>query len=134
MSYTFGQRSQRELATVDERLQRVFKRALSWQIMDFAVIQGHRSAAEQAELVAKGLSRVKFSKHNHSPSLAVDVAPYPIDWDDKFRFHILAGIVYAAAEVERVPIRWGGDWDGDMSQKDHTFIDMPHFEIEGRVI
>ena len=89
MTYSFGKRSLRELATADERLQRVFQRVMSWQIMDFAVIQGHRSKEEQAELVAKGLSKVKFSKHNHSPSLALDIAPYPIDWNNKYRFHIL---------------------------------------------
>lgn len=26
-------------------------------------------------------------------------------------------------------VAWGGDWDGDGSSADETFIDMPHFQI-----
>lgn len=103
-------------------------RVMGWQIMDFTIIEGHRSPERQEELFNTGMSKVRRSKHNDSPSNAVDIAPWPIDWGDTFRFHVLAGLVYAAAKEEKVDVRWGGDWDGDMSQRDHTFIDMPHFE------
>jgi len=128
--YKFGSRSVGHLSTCHHDLQRVLNRVMSWQIMDFKILEGHRSVTRQKDLLEQGLTTVAVSEHNSDPSNAVDVAPYPIDWNDKFRFHILAGLFYAAAKVEDVDIRWGGDWDGDMSQKDHNFIDMPHYELK----
>jgi hypothetical protein len=63
------------------------------------------------------------------PSRAVDVAPYPIDWNDFKRFYHFAGIVRAVAHQRGVKIRWGGDWDSDFDFKDERFLDLPHFEL-----
>jgi peptidoglycan L-alanyl-D-glutamate endopeptidase CwlK len=72
-----------------------------------------------------------MSKHNSKPSLAVDIAPYPIDWADDERFYFLAGIIKAASHQVGVKVRWGGDWDSDDDFHDQTFMDLGHFEIRG---
>ena len=79
-----------------------------------------------------GNSKVKFpnGKHNKSPSVAVDVAPYPIDWKDRDRFHYFGGYVLGIAAMMGLRIRWGGDWDMDTQTKDNKFDDLVHFEIK----
>ena len=59
--------------------------------VDITVLEGHRTVDRQAELFSQGKSKLdgspgKMSKHNYSPSRAVDVAPWPIDWQDRERF------------------------------------------------
>jgi len=135
----FGKRSKDKLKTADERLQRVVKRALSFNVLDFSVIEGNRSIERQQILFSEGRSKIdginKKGKHNYSPSLAVDLLPYPSIvngvnvWNDAQRFCVLAGLIYAAASLENVKIRWGGDWDGDGNNADSSFHDLPHFEI-----
>ena len=69
------------------------------------------------------------SKHNRQPSLAADVIPYPVDWEDSKRFYHFAGFVEGIAAAKGIKIRWGGDWDGDRSFADQNFHDLPHFEL-----
>ena len=77
-------------------------------------------------------------KHNSMPSQAVDVAPYPINWHDRERFHYFAGYVMGVAERLRQEgkirsyLRWGGDWSMDTQVKDNRFDDLVHFEIVER--
>jgi len=99
--------------------------------IDFSVLCGHRGEAEQNEAYRTGRSskRWPYSKHNGEPSWAVDLAPYPIDWNDTARFAWFAGYVMAKARAMHIDIRWGGDWDRDTFTTDHRLIDMPHFEI-----
>lgn len=139
MTYSFGKRSSGNLSTCDQRLRRVAERALSYGVMDFSVICGHRSLEEQKQLFAEGKTKIdgvtRKGKHNYSPSLAMDLMPYPAEvngvnvWRDHQRFHVLAGLIYAAAAEEGVAVRWGGDWDGDGNNADSNFLDLPHFEI-----
>jgi peptidoglycan L-alanyl-D-glutamate endopeptidase CwlK len=137
--YSFGNRSRGKLATADEKLQKVARRALSFEVFDFSIIEGHRSVERQKELFDQGKSMIdgesKKGKHNYEPSLAIDIIPYPAVingvnvWDDKQRFCVLAGLMFAAATIEDVKLRWGGDWDGDGNNADSSFYDLPHFEI-----
>ncbi len=128
---SFSQNSQNELVTVDNRLQEVFSEVIKH--FDCTIIQGHRTQVEQDEKFRQGLSKVQFpnSKHNSVPSLAVDVAPYPIDWNDRERFTLFAGIVIGIGLSMGYTIRWGGDWDQDTQVRDNKFDDLPHFEIRG---
>ncbi len=123
--------SRKALSTCDRRLQRVARRALEISPIDFAVIEGHRGEARQKAMVAAGRSKLRWpgSKHNALPARAMDLVPWPVDWENALRFHILAGVVFAAAEIEAVSLRWGGDWDGDWSAADQAFHDLPHFEL-----
>jgi peptidoglycan L-alanyl-D-glutamate endopeptidase CwlK len=137
--YLFGSKSKSRLATADEKLQKVAQRALSFGVMDFSIIEAHRSVERQKELFDQGKSMIdgesKKGKHNYEPSLAIDIIPYPAKvngvnvWNDKQRFCVLAGLMFAAASLEDVTLRWGGDWDGDGNNADSTFHDLPHFEI-----
>jgi peptidoglycan L-alanyl-D-glutamate endopeptidase CwlK len=133
----FGPRSLERLNTCHPDLQRVMRAAIA-SGPDFSIICGHRGKAEQDEACAKGLSKTPFptSKHNAVPSLAVDIAPYPIDWKDEARFVALARHVLAVAAELGVKLRWGGDWDGDGMTRsegdtDERFVDLPHFELRG---
>ena len=128
----FSSHSKKQLDTCDVRLQKLFKEVLKhW---DCKVLEGHRSGRKQKEMYEQGRSKIdgvtKKGKHNHKPSLAADVGPHPIDWNDMERFRAFGGFVLGVASQMGIPIRWGGDWDGDRSFEDQTFIDMPHFEID----
>ena len=94
--------------------------------------------ATQQELFKQGKSQKdgihKPSRHNYYPSLAVDVAPYPIDWKDLRAFAAVAKIVQEEAEALGIDIRWGGDWDRDGEWKDERFLDMPHYELVGAAV
>lgn len=100
---------------------------------DFTVLEGYRSSSRQNELFRQGKSKLKGgqSKHNNQPSLAVDIAPYPIDWKNIERFYLLAGFMFQAASQLGVELRWGMDWDMDWDHSDQTFFDAPHFERTG---
>jgi len=126
----FSKRSKDNLATCDVKLQNLFNEVINY--FDCSVLCGHRGEKEQNEAFHAGRSKLKFpkSKHNSSPSQAVDVAPYPIDWEDKERFYYFAGMVKGIAQKMDIPIRWGGDWDSDTQVKDQTFFDLPHFELQ----
>jgi len=123
----FSKRSTKELDTVHIVLQRLLKRVI--ERTDFTVLQGHRGQAAQDAAYAEGKSKLKFpySRHNVSPSMAVDICPSPIDWNDMQRFRDLAGIMkeeWAAmpeAEKLRYELVAGIDWK--------TFVDAPHFEL-----
>jgi len=124
--YKFGKRSRNRLKGVDSRLVNVLNELI--KIMDVTVIEGLRSAERQKELLAKGATKVKYSKHMEGK--AVDIAPYPIDWDDRERFHYMGGMIRGIAKALNLDIRWGGDWDSDGEIKDNKFDDLVHIEIK----
>jgi peptidoglycan L-alanyl-D-glutamate endopeptidase CwlK len=103
---------------------------------DCTILEGHRSIADQQEAFRRGASKIdgvnQIGKHNHQPSLAADVAPYPVDWKDLERFRAFGGFVLGVASQLGIGIRWGGDWDGDREFRDQSFIDLPHFELVAR--
>lgn len=126
---SFSQQSKDKLSTCDEKLQRVFNAAI--ESFDCTVLEGHRGEDKQNEMHRTGKSQLKFpdGKHNSNPSKAVDVAPYPIDWNDREFFTYFAGYVKGIADRMNIKIRWGGDWDGDWQVRDNNFDDLPHFEL-----
>lgn len=125
----FSARSKRRLATADPRLQQVFNQVVKWY--DCTILCGHRGKQDQNEAFNKGRSKKKWpqSKHNQEPSIAVDVAPYPIDWSNHDRFYLFAGFVLGVATQLGVPLRLGADWDGDGDPTDQRFLDLVHFEL-----
>ena len=126
----FGTRSKSRRHTCDGRLIELFNKVV--KEFDCTVIEGHRGKDAQNKAYNKGNSKLKFpnGKHNKSPSVAVDVAPYPIDWKDRDRFHYFGGYVLGIAKSLGLNIRWGGDWDQDTQTKDNKFDDLVHFEIK----
>ena len=126
----FGEASKKQLATCHPDLQRVFNRVV--EAWDCTILEGKRSEAQQRINVASGASKTMQSKHVYpldGPSLAVDVAPYPIKWKDYIRFYAFAGFVIGTAREMGVTLRWGGDWDSDRDFAEETFRDLPHFEL-----
>ena len=123
----FSERSRRNLITCDVRLQHVFNEVIKH--VDCTIIEGHRSETRQKELLDAGKTKVKVSRHNRWPSMAVDVAPYPIDWKDTQRFIFFSGFVLGLAAQVGIPLRWGGDWNRNGKFGDQTFNDYVHFEI-----
>ena len=109
----FSKISQERLNSCHPDIIRLFNEVI--KITDFSVLSGHRTPAEQLELYKKGRTEpgkrvtnidgynIK-SMHNFSPSLAVDVAPYPIDWNDIDRFKALSEIVKAKAQEMGIDI------------------------------
>ncbi len=135
---SFSSTSKARLATCHPDLQTLFEEVV--RHFDCTIVQGHRSPAEQQRLYAQGRTEpgpvvtqidgvTKLSSHNKSPSLAVDAVPYPIDWNDRERMTLFAGVVLGIAFRLGINVRWGGDWDRDTEVNDNSFDDLPHFEL-----
>ncbi len=126
---TFSARSREILETCDERLVAVFDEVVKH--FDCTILEGWRSEEDQNEAFRTGKSKLKYpeGKHNKQPSFAVDVAPYPVDWENLDRFRYFAGFVMGIASQMGTRLRWGGDWDGDTELRDQKFVDLPHFEV-----
>ncbi len=131
MPYYFSNKSAKNLDTCDRRLQRLFIEVI--RHVDCTIIEGHRGEERQNELAMapSKATQVRWpnSKHNSTPSLAVDVAIYPIDWQDRERQSLFAGYVIGVARGMGMELRWGGDWDRDFYVHDNKFDDLVHFEL-----
>lgn len=126
----FSKRSEDRLDTCHPLLQKLMRSVIG--VVDITVLCGHRGEEEQNAAYRKGFSKLQFpkSKHNIMPSMAVDIAPYPIDWDDFERFETVASVVKThwnlipPEERRGWELQWGGDWK--------NFRDMPHWELKKR--
>ena len=121
-TYRFSERSAKNLAGIHPHLVAVTALALSLSEIDFVVIEGRRTRARQAELVASGASRTMNSRH--LTGHAIDVAAWiggTISWDWPV-YERIASAFKEAAQKLSVPIVWGGDWT--------SFRDGPHFELD----
>jgi len=125
----FGKKSKEQLATCNEKLRRVFNEVI--KTVDCSVLEGHRNQDRQDSLYEEGKTKVKYphGRHNEFLSRAADVVPYPIDWDDRERFHLFAGFVLGTAKQMGIDLRWGGDWNINWFVDDNKFDDFPHFEL-----
>ncbi len=92
--------------------------------VDCCVIEGHRDQDKQDSLVAAGFSKTKWpnSRHNSTPSEAIDVTPNPVNWKDKKAFADLACIIKQAAIELGIELEWGGDFK--------SFFDGPHYQLK----
>ena len=128
----FGKRSKSRLKGVNKDLIKVLEKVCKHY--DITVIEGLRSQERQNELVKQGKSKTKFGKHVDGD--AVDIAPYPIDWNAREDFHMLGGFVLGVAAEMGINVRWGGDWSSPSlaeerrTTKDNNFDDLVHFEIK----
>ena len=125
----YSKRSKERLATCDEKLQGVFNEVIKH--VDCSILEGHRSKERQNKLYDEGRTKVRYpdGRHNFNPSRAVDVTPYPVDWEDRERQTLFAGFVLGTARSMGINLRWGGDWDQDFQVMDNRFDDFPNFEI-----
>jgi peptidoglycan L-alanyl-D-glutamate endopeptidase CwlK len=119
MTYKLGTRSLQNLSGVHPDLVAVVKRAIQITEVDFSVLEGVRNINRQRELLKAGKSKTLNSRH--LTGHAVDIAPWPIDWNDLKRFEQVSEAMKAAAEELDVDVEWGGDW--------RTFYDGPHYQL-----
>ena len=129
MNVKLGQRSIARLKGVNPSLVAVFKRACETMPFDVTVLEGLRSYERQQELLKQGATKVSVSRHMSGNAL--DIAPYPIDWNDLERFQIVAEHIFKAAEELGIVIRWSGTWERSFTKpvKWAKFLDAPHFEL-----
>lgn len=142
----FSKSSLQRLATCHPDLQAVLNEAIKY--IDFSVVEGYRTQADQEKYFKEGKSKTKESKHllRYCPeyggaySYAVDVVPYfysipHSDFEDREEFCLLAGVILSTAkrlkEAGKIKndIRWGGKWSRERINR-NTFFDGPHFEIK----
>ena len=145
-----GVRSLAKLEGVHPDLVRIVRHAAAIAVPDedFTIVQGVRTHQECCVNWGKGRSAVECTRHGVDTRFAmptsskvtwladpfaskhcardgfghaVDLAPFPIDWNDMARFERLALLMKKAATAERVAMAWGGDWK--------TSKDLPHFEL-----
>lgn len=139
MTYILGATSRARLMGVHPDLVRVVERAIKLSSVDFSVLEGLRSYARQKQLYDQGrttpgnvVTWTMNSKHRMQGDgygHAVDLVPYPLDWNDLKKFDAIAFAMLRAAQVENVRIRWGADWDGDGKPRERGESDSPHFEL-----
>ncbi len=120
MSYNLGKRSLQSLSGVHPDMVAVVKLAITITEQDFTVIEGIRNINRQRELYKAGKSTTMNSRH--ITGHAVDMVPWPVDWNDLERFEVMSEAMKTAAEELDIPIVWGGDWK--------SFYDAPHFELD----
>lgn len=142
MGYRLSNRSLSRLEGVHPDLVQVVKRAIEITKQDFLVVEGVRSPARQRELYAQGRTKpgrkvtwTLNSNHFKNTSTgfghAVDLAPYPVDWNDTRKFDAMAVAMFRAARELGVDMRWGADWDMDGNIRERGEYDSPHFELVG---
>ena len=152
MSYKLSERSLGRLQGVHPNLVKVVKRAIEISKQDFMVLEGVRTKKQCmvnygkgrtiAQCVAKGVpaqyanpraAKVTWLNDpfasKHVSGKAVDLVPYPVDWNDLKKFDAIAQAMLQAAKELGVPVRWGADWDGDGKPRERGESDSPHFEI-----
>ena len=131
----FSNNSFSKLATCHMDLQVLFYEVI--KSFDCQILEGYRSQEGQERAFETWHTQLHWpdGKHNKQPSMAVDVAPYPVDWKNTKRFYWFAGYVMGIAQklkdegkITHV-VRFGGDWDRDTDIDDQKFMDIVHFEL-----
>lgn len=116
----FSATSTKRLKTCDDRLQLIMSELI--KELDVMIICGHRNKEDQNKAFAMGKSKLKWphGKHNKLPSLAVDVMPYPLDWDDIDRVKDMLSRIARIAKEHGIKLRYG---------RDFSFKDWNHVEL-----
>jgi len=154
MAFKLSGRSLGKLEGVHPDLVETVKEAIKVSLVDFGVIYGVRSLAEQQKLYDAGRSQTMKSRHlvqEDGYSHAVDLMAYDgsnPSWDIVM-YDDIADAMKAAAKETGAKICWGAawqidditSWDGTMedamnayvdlrrSQNRRPFIDGPHFQL-----
>ena len=154
MVYHLSKKSYKRLEGVNPQLVETVEEAIKLSGVDFGVIYGVRTLAEQQKLYEAGRSQTMRSKHllqDDDTSHAVDLMAYDgknPSWE-LVMYDDIADAMQMASKKTGAVIRWGAawhiddisKWDGTMeaamnayidlrrSQGRRPFIDGPHFEL-----
>jgi peptidoglycan LD-endopeptidase CwlK len=132
----FSQSSFSKLSTCHSDLQALFYEVIKYY--DCTILEGYRNQEDQEKAFASGHTKLHWpnGKHNHQPSMAVDVTPYPIDFDNNKTAFWFGGYVMGIAQKLKDEgkithsIRWGGAWDGiNKFNTPGMLNDLVHFEL-----
>lgn len=139
MPYKLSNASKTRLDGVHPLLVRIVERAIEISEQDFSVLEGVRSLERQLALYAQGrtvpgkiVTWTRVSRHFKSRDgygHAVDLVPYPLDWDTPAKFDAIARAMFSAAAEFNCTLRWGADWDSDGQLRERGESDSPHFEL-----
>lgn len=143
----YSPQSEGRLSTCHPDIKKVFRKVL--ESFDHSIECGWRDEQAQNKAVADGRSKTPWpkSKHNSSPSDAVDAMPWPYSYADiegrsgaavQYRALIRCGMfigtvlavadeLYARGEIS-APLTSGVDWDNDRDIAETAFMDVPHFQ------
>lgn len=154
MVYHLSKKSYKRLEGVNPQLVETVEEAIKLSGVDFGVIYGVRTLAEQQKLYEAGRSQTMRSKHllqDDDTSHAVDLMAYDgknPSWE-LVMYDDIADAMQMASKKTGAVIRWGAAWqiddisvwEGTMeeamnayidlrrSQGRRPFIDGPHFEL-----
>lgn len=153
-NYVLGRRSLDRLAGIHPDLASVVKRAIELTTQDFSVLEGVRSDARQRELYGQGRTAAELRAVGVDPALAkpgmdqvtwtlksnhfkqadgyghaVDLVPYPLDWNTLAKFDAIADAMMKAAAEFGLRLRHGADWNQNGKRREKGESDNPHWEI-----
>lgn len=149
MAYKFSQRSLNNLQGVHPKLQAVVHKALAAGMLDFTVTSGVRTQAQQDALFEQGRTTPGVNPRQGKPlgdpvtwtrnsrhiaqadgyGHAVDLDPYPINYEDLARYKALSTIMINAAQSLGVTIVWGGTFKKKKHGKVVPNPDWGHYEL-----
>lgn len=123
----FGSKSLANFAQLHPKLQAIAREAI--KEFDFTILDAQRGRAEQELAFKQKRSRAHFgqSAHNYIPAIAMDLAPWPIDFNKKKPFILLSHVIFRIAGEQGTKLRWLGDPNMDGSPADGW--DFPHYEL-----
>jgi peptidoglycan LD-endopeptidase CwlK len=124
--FYLGRSSEEQLRGVDQRLERIVRRAIARSSVDFTVVDGVRTQAEQDQLVADGASKKRDSFH--LTGHAVDLCPYiagKLRWKVPPMLQVTIAVREAAGFFS-TPVIWGGVWD-------RALADLEPTDLEGEI-
>ena len=143
----FGKVSESNLLLVRPELVKVARFVVRhW---DCTVTDGIRTIEEQQLNIMRGVSKTMESRHlpgRDGLARAIDMMPYPVDWKaiergiaavkrvdpgmQTLEAYGFVGFTQGAATAMGIELRVGADWDNDRNFANHSFIDLPHFELK----
>lgn len=151
----FGKASRAKIARCHPDLRKVINEAELISPIDLTIIETIRRRETQQDYFARGRTKPgriithrdgvsRRSNHQarhpvtgkwlddddpNAVSYAVDIGPFPLDWNDAFGFGVVYAVMMQAAANVGVNLRSGADWDSDGDRSDQKFDDWPHFEL-----
>jgi peptidoglycan LD-endopeptidase CwlK len=132
----FSKESFTKLSTCHHDLQVLFYEVIKY--FDCIILEGYRNQEDQEKAFSTGNTKLHYphGKHNHQPSMAVDVTPYPINFNDIKLSMWFGGYVMGIAQKLKEEgkmshsLRWGGAWDGlGRLDRPGQLNDEVHFEL-----
>jgi len=131
----FSESSLKRLSTCDIRLIELFTEAIKNSPVEFGISYGHRTPEEQYELYKQGRTKPgrivtykdgyrELSKHNYSPSKAIDIVCYKnmkVTWEPEYYKRVAVHVAKVALELG-IKYTWGGEF--------RTLKDLPHYEVD----